>query len=374
MPEDMEMAVQVDESITLQFDESTVIPVIPVLPPIPTNPLTVERNHASTLKGSRSAVGYYSTKFKQRRSEILAEGPLPLSESVHLHYTNDELATPLPDSDRSSEVRHLVSNLVRSGICLICLENLSFQSKEFAHYLDCSEMSPYLASYTVSRKSISQKQKKLMVAHVDKVHPNVPFVFQQEVPRKVAALQGSGDFKAVVQDVLWTSFLVNPITLDEFASISVSRNDHLLKIRLAILLTYSKCEMTSLKSKLLKRQFFVDWIASSQVDAPEKVCQAARERTVNLIISTGSLWLEKLLESFLNFNFMSFLDRHDGNWSSIWNSMVLFFQRGLFFAQAYPPAINIYKLRDKLPDNLILKTLNESLMEYLEKQSDTIPL
>lgn len=372
MPEDMETALPVDESIALMFDESIVIPVIPVLTPIPTHPLTLKRSHSSSLKGNHDAVGYYSTKFQQRRSEILAEGPLPLSESVHRHYMDgEELATPNPASDEHLEVCHLVSIFVRSGICLICRENLSFESKELAHYLDCTEMAPYLASYTVSRRAMTQKQKKLMMTHVDKVHPNVPFVFQQEAPRKVAALQGSGDFKAVVQDVLWTSFLVNPISLDEFAAISVIRNDHRLKIRLAILLTYSKCEMSSLKSKIRKRHFFVDWMKSNKADAPEKGCQAARERTVNHIISTGSLWLEKLLESLLNFNFMEFLDRHDGNWSSIWNSMVLFFQRGLFFAQAYPPAINIYKLRDNLPDNLILKTLNESLMEYLEKRSDT---
>jgi hypothetical protein len=68
----------------------------------------------------------------------------------------------------------------------------------------------------VSRKRMSSKQKQLIAAHVDEVHPNQPFDFQQDVPKKVASLQGAADFKAVVQEVLWTSFHANPITLDCF--------------------------------------------------------------------------------------------------------------------------------------------------------------
>jgi hypothetical protein len=123
--------------------------------------------------------------------------------------------------------------------------------------------------------------------------------------------------------------------------------------------------MTGLKPKLYKRQFFIDWMQSSKATHPVNCCLLAREKTVDLIISTGCSWLQTILDSFLAFDFIVFLDLHNGNWQAIWNSMVLFYQRGLYFDKAYPPAANIYLKKDNVPHNYILKTLEESLSQLL---------
>jgi hypothetical protein len=150
-------------------------------------------------------------------------------------------------------------------------------------------------------------------------------MFQQEVPTTVALFQGAGDFKAVIPEVLWTTFLGKPISLDDFANIFHTRNDHQLTMSLAVLLTSLMHEMKALKPKLYKRQFFIDWLESCKDRAPKDGCLAAREQTVDLIILTGCIWLENILQSLQTFDFIFFLHRHKGNWHSMWNLMVLFF-------------------------------------------------
>jgi hypothetical protein len=86
------------------------------------------------------------------------------------------------------------------------------------------------------------------------------------------------------------------------------------------------------------------------------------------IVRTGLKWIRLMEECCVTFDFVAFLGYHKGNWRCIWNSMVYFFRRGLYFENTYPP---VHALRKVVCDENfnIITQLNKVLGEIQEDKA-----
>jgi hypothetical protein len=88
-------------------------------------------------------------------------------------------------------------------------------------------------------------------------------------------------------------------------------------------------------------------------------------------MATGVRWINTMEQCCLEFDFIDFLDCHRENWRCVSNSMVYFFQRGLYFVQTYPPMHAIKKHVENENFHIILpldKALSEACDEYEKKK------
>ena len=88
------------------------------------------------------------------------------------------------------------------------------------------------------------------------------------------------------------------------------------------------------QSNFKKRNFFTSWLENKPKDQKAKdVVTSAAES----IPTTVPGCIIAIRESFVEFDFVTYLKNTDGKWEIIWNTMSLFFVRGMFFGSRYHP-------------------------------------
>jgi hypothetical protein len=158
-----------------------------------------------------------------------------------------------------------------------------------------------------------------------------------------------------VQEVLSAAFDKNPITLAPFAHLHINQDARYIQLRLAeVLRSANEILEYGMPEKLRKRQFF----QSNRV---------GRNEAIKKIVSNGSWMIKIMSDSCLNFDYSVFLERLGGNWPLMWNSMVSFFRRGMYFEKPYPPMHDIYDTyinqKEIVPFEYYLKEISP-MMEF----------
>jgi hypothetical protein len=199
------------------------------------------------------------------------------------------------------------------------------------------------------------------VAHVEEKHPTVPFVFMEEW--KSVQEEEFADEKALIQEALAAAYKsVGGLDLGLFADLHEKRSGIILKLRLASIFGYALCYTKQLLvPKLTMRTCMRNWLKKNE-QAPNACKNTARNKVEKAIVETGVRWINTMEQCCLAFDFAAFLDCHGENWRCIWNSMVYFFQRGLYFVQTYPPVHAIKKPVENENFNII-EALDKALIE-----------
>jgi hypothetical protein len=250
-----------------------------------------------------------------------------------------------------------------SAICIICGDRLRPETP-----FNLSLTGQYLTSCSVA--TLTANQRKYLVAHVEQKHPTMPFVFMEEW--KIFQEEEFTDEKALIQEALAEAYKsAGGLDLGLFADLHEKRSGIILKLRLASIFGYAVCYTKKmLVFKLMSRKCIRNWSKRNE-QAPYDCRHTAQKEVEKAIMATGVRWINTMEQCCLEFDFVDFLDCHGENWRCVWNSMVYFFQRGLYFVQTYPPMHAIKKHVENENFRIIQaldKALSEACDEYEKKK------
>jgi hypothetical protein len=180
-------------------------------------------------------------------------------------------------------------------------------------------------------------RRSSLQAHVQKRHPATPFAFLDDW--KNAQDKEFVDMKAFCQEALYEAYVDLGLRPDLCEEIHKTRTDEGLKNQLSYLFVWAAAYVEYRLRSTWKRRTFVDhWMrdlkkkgsTNERSNAIIKLCE-------DEFVTTIRGWIKVMNEECRKFDFVAFLDFHKGNWRCMWNSMVYFFRRGLYFSEKYPP-------------------------------------
>jgi hypothetical protein len=195
----------------------------------------------------------------------------------------------------------------------------------------------------------------------------MPFALMEEW-KNIQEKEGA-DMKALIQEALFSAYTTGGgINLGVFGDLHETRSDTKLKLRLCFIFgsahSYVK---TTLLNNLKKRAYMMNWLNGEEPCSKDQKIEA-RNRVDAKIVETGAKWIEMMDRYFAAFDFVNFLVRHESNWRCMWNSMVYFFRRGLYFENPYPPMWNSMSTIDSENFNVV-ETLDKVLNEVFHESS-----
>ncbi len=201
------------------------------------------------------------------------------------------------------------------------------------HCIICSKSLP-LHRISLEGKGMIPSTRKALVNHVNVHHKHIPFAFLEQLTRLRKERNTNVDVKSLVQESLRKAYIFFGIESAIVFDVYVTRDDRHLKMRLSKMFSYAASYANEvLPNNLKKRSFLMKWMKQEPLDYKEDARKSVLETTLQLAVT----WIMKMEESCELFDFVTFIDLHKGNWLSVWNSLLLFFERGLFFDKVYPP-------------------------------------
>lgn len=310
--------------------------------------IVVKRSPAT----SRALIKDYMQRTNEKSTELLVYGTEddPCFRSI-------EALHRYPRRDESILSGKVVSTLKTSASCFMCGGLLDPTE-------NWSEKDPN--GYVMHCKAASRRTS--LLAHMRECHPATPFVFLDDW--KNAQEKEFVDVKAFCQEALFDAYVNVGLNLDVFEDIQKTRTDEVLKLQLAGLFGWAACYVQyRLRGTWKRRAFFEQWlgeikkkgstffeqwlvenkkrtskegIGSTSTEgrkgtATKEAIIAIAKTCEEKIVMAIMAWIKFMDEGCRKFDFVAFLDFHNGNWRYMWNSMVYFFIRGLYFTEDYPP-------------------------------------
>jgi hypothetical protein len=238
---------------------------------------------------------------------------LPLWDTRSIRYLNSRPLLP---------VRKTKEHV--SPLCFICGSTLesTLHPQLFDGLGPCSEII-----------FLDADQERFLVAHVRSDHPKFPFAFM--VKWKLIHEARNANMKAFVQEAIFTAYRsLGGIDPKIFRHMYETQSDLVLKTHLASIFGFAISYVSgTFPNNLAKRCFIKDWKPQGADILRAKSKKDAMTHYLNCLHDC----VQEMMESCVSFNFVAFLLHHKGNWESMWNTMDIFFSRGLFFDSPYPP-------------------------------------
>ena len=245
------------------------------------------------------------------------------------------------EKDESGREREVVG-------CLICGKGLRPQGTLFGRNPE------KILDFCIG-KNLTTGEQSYIRQHVETHHTLIQFAMMD--PWQNIADKNLVDLKSLIQESLYRAYNNGKgLDLALFAHLHEHRNAQPLKFRLTFIfgIAYSYVRDV-LPNNLRKRAFMSIWAK----EGGEEIAKA-RDVVEKRIVETGLKWIELMMKSCEEFDFSAFLTDHEGNWKCMWNSMVYFFRRGLFFEEGYPP---IHAVMDSMgQDNFVIITELNSVL------------
>jgi hypothetical protein len=315
------------------------------------SPIRKRKDTTSTTKASErttvrktttgEAVGLHSlsSKTKEKRRDMIQAIAVPLPSKVLTYYQEKvtmEENGPVMKSSYLTWLPPVDGQRKGAAICAICEKEISTgnNNKPFVRGMGNKIM-------IVTGDDTTSGQREYINDHIEKEHPNIRFALMENW--KNVQEPESADMKSLIQEALFTaSKTVGGINMDVIADLLDTKSDEKLKRHLWYIfggaLVYVK---HTLLNNLKKRNYMLDWLARVHKKNDKKKVLEARKMVDKKIVETGDAWIRMMTTCFAEFDYVHFLQLFDNsNWRCMWNSLVYFFCRGMYFQHPYPPVMN----------------------------------
>jgi hypothetical protein len=287
--------------------------------------------------------------------------PSPVPSDVLECYANHEYHEIILPTERIEDKPNPNGIEDKDVLCIICGDVIG----EGSNFPFLNDPDGYLT--LCPEKDLKSDQLTSLLDHVKFRHHTIPFAFMDKwkTPHDTV----STDMRALIQEALDLAYReVGGLDLGLFARLNETGSDTLVKARLSLIFGYALCyTKQTLPNNLKKRRQMKKWSVDIAPDSKPLLQMTWKAVDVN-IVRTGLKWIRLMEECCVTFDFVAFLGYHKGNWRCIWNSMVYFFRRGLYFENTYPP---VHALRKVVCDENfnIITQLNKVLGEIQEDKA-----
>jgi len=216
--------------------------------------------------------------------------------------------------------------------------------------------------WNVIPKSVEEKLKK----HCE-THPEEPFWYIDPFNYTVRDTNNAFNVHILVQELLNRAIKLHPMSCRLFEHALVKKNDVPLKLHLSMVFgTAIGLSVGFSVNNVAKRKLFTMWRpvkyfedvqADEQCD--EKLIKSARKQCLGEMEVQATNLLVRLSKSFMVFDFVEYI-REIKDWKRAWNSIYLFFSRGMMYKKRFPPVA--FELEE--PQNVI--DLMQSFFDQLK--------
>lgn len=140
--------------------------------------------------------------------------------------------------------------------------------------------------------------------------------------------------KIHLQSLLWRAFQVQKLPLDVFTHVKEKQDEMPLKCHLSRLMGYAAC-LNDEWDVLVKRDFFTKWQPknSASDDVKKKAINLAKSEVRRILKCKCNEAISIVSKSFVAFDFLALINTELKSATYAWNSLSLFFARGVFIRE-----------------------------------------
>lgn len=209
---------------------------------------------------------------------------------------------------------------------------------------------------------------KAMKEHADNNHPDMPFHYF--VKFEYARDSKDINSKQLIQKALYSSFCDNGLDVDLFVRTRETRTDNVLKRSLTFLLAYAAGICKDEGRLLFKRDVIYNWVPVCTPDElKNKDIRKYKSTAQKLCVTYAIKMINAISEKMQAFDFVDYTDRC-AEVGEAWNSMCLFFIRGVYFDNSFPPIFGFTLVEDVINPNQgicqYMQSLSESTIDIID--------